>query len=98
MTMREKIARAMYHAMILRSPYVILDAKDVTLTAHAWEHQSDKLRADWLAVTDSCLDALLEPTHEMYLHGMMPDTVTSPPNSNCVDVFKRMIRAARAGK
>lgn len=102
--MREKMARAMYHAVIVRSRYVILDAKDVTLTVHAWELQSQALHDDWLAAVDAGLDALMEPTEEMVeaaaevIGNDRPEHHGFSDQHLAIVGHDSMIRAAKEGK
>lgn len=63
MTMREKMARAMYEAIIAPAKY--FSGADVPPEMCAWERWAPGFRARWLTAADAALDALLEPTEGM---------------------------------
>lgn len=65
MTMREKIARAMYEKSMANMKNKFPVQYEESITDESWEGCDDWTRNSWCEIADSALDVLLDPTREM---------------------------------
>lgn len=90
MTMREKIARALYK----RTRNRIHENRSV----RTWEDQSQEIRDDYLGEADTALDAVMDPTEGMRCAGLDVIGGHDMPPAAELKTFQAMIQAAKDGK
>lgn len=93
MTMREKMARAMYETVCRRLEATMTPASLDALKLIGWDEENPELRAGWLANVDAALEALAQPTALMVDHALDGEILETQAR----EAWSAMIDAAKAG-